>query len=332
MRSALLVFFLLICSVWLPAQTSVTGPVEALTFDPPTRSVRPVIGFPGAASFGPALLDNLDLASVAPGQSYGLAFEAGKCLFLSGLGAKTAGQIAIENAQAHPQGIVWAAGGSLAILYSTAGSWFQLITGFPATPSAGAVVNVTPLGGSLTAIASDAPGKQIAVAVSGDQGGVYLYSNSQFTRVASLSKPASLSFSTDGQTLYALDLAVPEVTAITLASDGFQNFVLPGMSDPIAIQAARDASNRPVLYVAGGSDRSLRILDPSSGQVAADLALQFQPTGMAPFGATSFVLAGRSQAANPLWLLSNSASPAAYFVPAVQLRPPDRRLNAGRTR
>jgi hypothetical protein len=85
-----------------------------------------------------------------------------------------------------------------------------------------------------------------------------------------------------------------------------------------------------VVYIAGGMDRSLRILDLASGQFTADVALLFQPTGIAPFGATSFVLAGRSQAANPLWLLSNSASPAAYFVPAVQLRSPVPRLNAGR--
>lgn len=332
MRSPFLLFFLLIYTASLPAQTSVTGPVEALTFDPPTHSVRAVIGVPGASSFGPPLLDNLDLASVAPGQNYGLIFHDGQCFFAFGLNSKRIAETAIQNAQAHPQGIVWAAGGSLAILYSGSGNWFQTITGFPAAPIAGAVVDATPLGAALTAIAVDPSGKQIAVAVSGDHGGAYSYADGQFTRVASLSNPVSLSYSNDGQTLYALDLAVLQVTAITLSNDSFENFVLSGMSNPIAIQAAQDSSNRPVLYIAGGSDRSVRILDVSSGQVAADLGLLFQPTGIAPFGATSFVLAGRSQAANPLWLLSNSASPAAYFVPAVQLRSPSHRLNAGRAR
>ena len=331
MRFAFLILLLPIFSTWLRGQTSVTGPVEALTFDAPTRSVRAVIGVPGAASFGPALLDNLDLASVAPGQSYGLVFEGGECFFVSGLGSKI-NKARVQNAQASPQGIQWAAGGSLAILYSRTGNWFQTITGFPAAPAAGAVVDVAPLGASLSAIASDGPGKQIAAAVTGDQGGVYLYSGGQFTRLAALANPVSLSFSSDGKTLYALDAAVPQVTAITIASDAFENFVLPGMNNPIAIQAALDSASRAVLYVAGGSDRSLRVLDTSSGQDAADIALLFPPTGIAPFGATSFVLAGRSQAANPLWLLSNSAAPRVYFVPAVQLRSPDRSLNAGRTR
>jgi hypothetical protein len=330
MRPAFLVFLSLISFTWLPAQTSVSGPVEAVTFDPPTRSVRAVIGLPGAASFGPALLDNLDLASVAPGQNYGIVFEGGRCLFVTGLGSKKIGQATIENARTDPQGVAWAAGGSLAILYSVTGNWFQLVTGLPAAPVAGTVVESASLGGVLSGVASDASGEQIAVAVSGAEGGVYLYSNGQFARQASLNNPVSLSFSTDAKTLYALDAATPEVTAITLANDAFQSFALAGMSNPIAIQASLNASGQPVVYIAGGTDRSLRTLDLASGQFSADVALLFQPTGIAPFGATSFVLAGRSQAANPLWLLSNSASPAAYFVPAVQLRSPVPRLNAGR--
>lgn len=328
MCSRFLVFLPLIYSTWLPAQTSVTGPVEALTFDSPTRSVRAVIGLPGAASFGPALLDNLDLAAVAPGQNYGIAFAGGDCFFLSGLGSKTISRAAIQNVQARPQGIVWAAGGSLAILYSA--SWFQTIAGFPKSPAAAGVMDVSTLGGSLMAIAADTPGKQIAVAVSGDQAGVYQFSNGQFTRLAPMTEPVSLSFSPDGLTLYALDAATTQITAITLSSHAIQTLPLPGLTNPVAIQAFQ-AQNGPALYVAAGKDRMLRILDVSSEQAIADVALFFQPTGIAPFGSNSLVLAYRSQAANPLWLFSSTPQAAAYFVPAVQLRPASRDLFPGRT-
>jgi hypothetical protein len=327
MRFAYLVFLPLIHSTCLLAQTSVTGPVEALTFDPPTRSIRAVIGLPKAATFGPALLDNLDLAAVAPGQNYGIAFAGGECFFVSGLGAKIV-KAAIQNVQARPQGIQWAAGGSLAVLYS--GSWFQTIAGFPNTPAAAAPVDVSTLGGSLTAVAADAPGKQIAVAVTGNQAGVYQFSSGQFTRLASMAQPVSLSFSADGQTLYALDAATSQITAITLSSHGIQTLPLPGLANPIAIQSF-EGQNGPVLYVAAASDRILRILDVSSEQAIADVALLFQPTGIAPFGSNSFVLAYRSQAANPLWLFSSTPQPAAYFVPAVQSWPASRELAPGRT-
>jgi hypothetical protein len=301
--------------------------VEALTFDAPTRSLRAVIGFPGASSFGPALLDNLDFASVAPLQNYGIAFEGGKCLVVSGLASKTISKEVIAGVTAHPDGIAWSGNGSVAVIYSFAGSWFQTITGFPSAPAAGAVVDVSTLGGEFSALAVDAPGQQISLAMSGENGAVYQAADGQFTRLASMAKPVSLAFSSDGQTLYALDAAAIQVTAVLLGGRGFQTLELPGLANPVAIQSAQDSQNRPLLYVAGGADRILRILDVSSRQIVTDVPLSFRPSGLDPFGNGSFVLASRSQPANPLWLFSNTPQPGAYFVPAIQLRLPYR-LNA----
>jgi hypothetical protein len=336
MRLAFFFVLGLISASRLPAQqTSLSGPVEAFTFDGPTRSLRAVIGFPGAASFGPALSDNLDLASIAPLQNYGIAFENGKCLFVSGLGSKTISTIAIAGVTKYPDGIVWSGNGSMAILYSRAGSWFQTIAGFPSAPLAGALVDVSSLAGEFSAIAVDAPGKQIAVGFSGDNGAVYQAGGGQsFTPLASMAKPVSLSFSGDGQTLYALDAASLQVTAASLSGHGFETLALTGMTNPVAIQSLEDSQNRQLLYVAGGSDRTLRILDVASQQVLTDVPLNLQPTGLEPFGSGSFVLAFRSQSTNPLWLFTSTPQPGAYFVPAIQLHPPDRPgiAIAGRTR
>jgi hypothetical protein len=335
MRCAFLFVLGLVATSHLPAQqTSLSGPVQALTFDLPTRSIRAVIGFPGAASFGPALLDNLDLASVAPGQTYGLIFESGKCLVVSGLNSKKISPAAIAGITAHPDGIVWSANGSLAVLYSRVGNWFQSITGFPSAPVAGAVIDVSSLGGSLTSVAVDAPGKQIAVGLSGDKGAVYTATADWVAPLVSIARPVSLSFSSDGQTLYALDAATLQVTAVDLRSHGFQTLALPGIGNPIAIRSLLDSENRRALYIAGGSDRMLRILDVSSQQIVMDVRLNFQPTSIDPFGSNSFVLAYRAESVNPLWLFSSTPQPGAFFVPAVQLRQPDRRVAviAGRTR
>ncbi len=281
-----------------------------------------MIGVPGAASFGPALLQNVDLASMAPGQSYGLVIEGGKCLFVSSLGSKIS-SAAIADVAGYPDAIAWSAGGSLAILYSRSGSWLQTISGFPAAPAAGTVMDLSSLGGPLTAVTSDAPGKQIAVGVSGDRGGVYQASDGMFTLLDSMANPISLSFSTNGQTLYALDGATLEVTAITVASHGFQTLALTGIVNPVAIQSAENSQNEPVLYVAGGSDRTLRILDAASGQTLSQIALNFQPTSLDVFGAHSFVLRYRSQKPSPLWLFSSLPQPGAYFVPAVEAHQPE---------
>ncbi len=327
MRATLFFVLGLISAGGMPAQQpSVGGPVEALTFDAPTRSLRAVIGVPNAASFGPALLDNLDFASVAPLQNYGIALEGGKYLVVSGLGSKTISSAPIAGVTADAEGIVWSGDGSLAVLYSRAGRWFQTIAGFPGAPAAGALIDVSPLGGSLTAVAVDTPGKQIAVAVSGDNGAVYQSAGGQFTPLISMVNPVSLAFSSDGRTLYALDAASLQVKAVLLGGQGFQTLPLPGMTNPIAIQSVEDSQNRELLYVAGGSDRILRILDVASQQIVSDVQLSFRPTTVDAFGNGGFVLASRSQAANPLWLFARMPQPGAYyFVPAIQLRAPDHR-------
>jgi hypothetical protein len=335
MRPAFLFVFALIPAPFLSAQqTSLSGPVEAITFDAPTRSLRAVNGFPGAASFGPALLDSLDFASVAPRQNYGVVFENGKCLFVSGLGSKTSPPAVIAGVTERPDGVVWSGDGSLAILYSRAAGWFQTIAGFPGTPVAGALIDVASLSGTFTAVATDTPGKQIVVAVSGDNGAVYQSSGGQFTRLASMTKPISLSFSSDGQTLYALDAATAQVTAASLGNHGIQILALPGITNPIAIQSVVDSQNRQLLYVAGGTDRMVRILNVASQQIVADVPLTFLPTGLDPFGSGSFVLAFRSQSTNPLWLFAVTPQPGAYFVPAIQLLRPvhGSAVIAGRTR
>lgn len=307
--------------------------MEAVTFDAPTRSVRQVYGLPGAASFGPALIDNLDLASIAPLQNYGIVFESQKCLLVSGIGSKTISSVTVAGVTAYPDGIVWSGNGSVAVLYSLTGGWFQTISGFPTAPVAGTLVNVSSLGGSFSAIAVDMSGKQIAVAVSGQDGAVYQAASGQFIPLVSMAKPVSLSFSNDGGTLYALDAATLQVTAQSLSGNGFQTLAL-GLANPIAIQSLEDSQNRPVLYIAGGSDRLLRILDVSSQQILRDVPLNFQPTTLNPFGSGSFVLVSRSQATKPLWLFASTPQPSAYFVPAISMRPPDHTSVAvvGRTR
>ena len=194
-------------------------------------------------------------------------------------------------------------------------------------------MDVSSLGGSFITVGVDAPGKQIAVAVSGDNGGVFQASGQSFTRLASMTQPISLSFSNNAQTLYALDAASLQVTAVTLSSHGLQTLTLPGMTNPIAIQSLEDSQNRQLLYIAGGSDRIVRILDVASQQIVNDVALSVQPTSLAPFGAGSFVLAFRAQSTNPLWLFVSTPQAGAYFVPAIQLVPPDHRAAiVGRTR
>ncbi len=312
MRTAHLLYFGLILAGGLAAQQgSLTGPVEAYTFDAPTRSLRAVNGVAGAATFGPALRDNLDFASVAPLQSYGLAFQSGQCLLITGLGSSKISTRPLSGVEAQPEGMVWSGDGSRAVLYSRSGNWLQTVSGFPGAPAAGPRINGSSLGGLLASIAVASQGKLIAAGFVGDAGEVYLSSDGQtFNKLAAAAKPISLSFSSDSATLYVLDSSVPQVIAVTLASGGYQSIPLDGLVSPMAIQALVDSGNHEQLYIAAG-DRMLRVLDVASQQIVTDIALSFQPTCLDQFGSNSFVVSSRSQAANPLWLFASSPQPGA---------------------
>ena len=310
-------------------QGSLSGPVEGYTFDAPTRSVRAVIGFPGAASFGPALRDGLDFASIAPRQNYGLGFQSGQSLFISGLGSAVLSARVIAGIDAEPDNIVWSGDGSVAILYSRSGNWLQIVSGFPGAPAAGSRVDGSALNGAINTVAIDVQGKRIAAGISGDAGAVYQSSDGQtFTLLGSVAKPVGLSFSSDGGTLYALDGGALQVIAMDWNSHASQTISLGGLASPVAIQSVQDSQNSRLLYVADTSARLVRVIDVSSQQIVTDVSLGFAPNRLDQFGANSFVAASRAQEASPLWLFTNMPQPAAYFVPAVKLRRPSHRMPA----
>ena len=327
MRIALFLNFGFILAGGLAAQQgSLTGPVEAYTFDAPTRSLRAVFGVAGAASFGPVLRDNLDFASIAPGQNYGIAFQSGQCLLVTGLGASPISTRALAGVEGQPEGITWSGDGSRAVLYSRSGNWLQTVSGFPAAPTASPRVNGSSLGGVLNAVTVDPKGKLIAAGFGGDTGTVYQSSDGEnFNRLATVAKPISLSFSADGGTLFVLDGSALQVIALTVPGGGLQTIPLAGLENPLAIQAAQDSTGHQQLYIADGGQRMVRILDVATQQIVTDVPLSFQPTCLDQFGSNSFVVAARSQAAHPLWLFASSPQQKAYFVPAVQLLPPDHR-------
>lgn len=303
----------------LQAQSGVTGPIEGFTFDAPTRSIRAVIGSLGSASLGGAAVNDLDFASVAPKQNYGIAFRRGQSLFISQLGSTSQVSVAaLAQPFSVPDGVVWSGDGSAAVLYSRAGGWIQTFSGFPAAASPGPVINISSPGGSLSSIATDLHGQHVAAGVTGDNAGVYQSTNGQsFVPLLTIANPLALSFSEDGGTLYALD-AVNQVSEINLTSFTTQTWPL-GTEDAIAIKAARNASNLEVLYVAGATDRLLLAFDRSTHQPVASVPLSFAPAKIDILGNNSFLLRSRTGDSDPLWSFAGASQPMVYFVPATPL-------------
>jgi hypothetical protein len=325
MRTVLLFLAALSSIPSVRAQTSaVSGPVEGFMFDAPTRSIRSVIGSLGSASLGPAVVGELDFASVAPRQNYGIAFRGGRAQLVSLLGSAQTSLVPLQGAALVPDGVVWSDDGSVAVLYSRAGSWIQTFIGFPTAVNATSLTSISPLGGSLSAVAADIHGAHVAVAVTGDHPGVYEITGGQgFLPLLSMPDPVALAFSADGSTLFALDGAANQVSDINVsesnsASSATQSWPV-GTADAVAIRSAGNASNLNILYVAGGNDHLLLAFDPSTHQQITSVALPFAPTTIEPLGNNSFLLRTRTSNSDPLWSFTNRTQPMVYFVPATPL-------------
>jgi hypothetical protein len=321
MRSTLALFLGMAASTIGAAQPlSFRGPVEGFVFDLPTRSLRAVNGFPGSAYFGPALLDGVDFASVAPRQSYAIAFRGGDCQLVYGLDAGNVWTATIPGITAVPEGIHWSGDRAVAVLYSQRGNWLQSISGLPDNPVAGALVDLSSLGGPLSAVAVDRRGKQIAVGIRGGHSGVLSASDGQsFAMLLEMPDPIAITFSDDGSSLFALARDSSQLTAFRVADNSSRAIALDGLTDPFAVRYGRDSQNRELIYIASRSDRLLRIYDFAAGQIVSDVPLDFEPTGLEELGRTSIVVAARAHDVDPLWLFNSNPQPAVYFVPALQV-------------
>lgn len=319
-RVWLLILTITLSAGILPAQqASLAGPVEGFTFDAPTQSIRAITGMPGSALFGPALATGFDSGWVAPHANYAVAFLQGAYVLVSGLDSATVTTTALDGGQGQAESIAWSADGSVAVLFSRSSNWLQVLSGLPAAPQFGPAVDLSTLGGALAGVAADPHGQNIAVAVQGSDGGIFLLAGPQsFTPLIQMANPQALTFSEDGSTLYILDGATLQLLAAGVQDGSVQALALDGLQDPSAIASGRDLQGRQVVYIASGSDQILRLYDPAAQQVLVDLPLDFPPTSFTALGRHSFALSSRAQASDPLWVFEGAPQPAVYFIPAAQ--------------
>ncbi len=303
----------------LAQQSPMSGPVQGYAFDAPTRSIRAVAGSLGSASLGPAVLLELDFASVAPRQNYAIAVRGGQTVFVSGLGASTPATSMLPDSPSTPEGVAWSDDGSTAVVYSRTGSWIETVSGLPGSANAGTPLSISPLGGSLSAVAASAQGLRVVVGITGDHAGVYEIAGGQsFSPLLDVASPIALAFSQDGGTLYAIDGATNQVSQINLANTATETWRFDA-ADAVAIRPARDATNRMVVYVAGRSSHLLVAYDGSTHQSIARVALSFEPTIIEPLGGNGFVLRRRASDSDPVWSFTNAAQPMVFFVPATPI-------------
>ena len=74
-RILLAVTALLMAGAAAGQMASLKGPISGIVYDAPSRSVRPVMGFPGSSYLGKAIVNDVQMASISPDGESALVIE-----------------------------------------------------------------------------------------------------------------------------------------------------------------------------------------------------------------------------------------------------------------
>jgi hypothetical protein len=289
-------------------QTRLAGPVSGLVFDDYSRSLRWIVGVPGAAYLGGSVAEGLEIAAVAPNSKLALAVKDG-ALFLIRLGGDEAVWETLEAEAGAVDRIVWSADSSAAIV---SGAALRIWRNLGATAEALALAGAD--GSKWLALVLEGGGE---AALAAKAGGVYRLSGSEARLVAAVEDPSALAIAPAGDVAYVADRAGKQLLALRNWKDSGEVSLIAGESqgidDPVAVAIGSDA--RSVL-LAGGTSRSLIQIDPASGALTARWDLDFQPTRIERLSSGLFGLTRRTGGAEPLQVITAGPQPSVFFVPA----------------
>src|SRR4051794_23964982 len=181
--------------------TSFHGPIAGFVYSHGSRTIRPMLGVPGAARLGSPILDEVDFASIAPGGAWALVTKGDRCSLVHGLADLTPAGSAADGLIDDVDRVLWNRDGSIALLYSSSSNRMQRVRLSDAGVRADTPMDLSPWG-PVTALAIDPAGRQISFGVA--KSGLYLFQAGQSPALlSSMAQPVAAAFDSTGKRLYA---------------------------------------------------------------------------------------------------------------------------------
>jgi hypothetical protein len=278
-----------------------SGPVMGFVFGAETRDLRPILGVPGAAYAGPAVLSEVNQASVAPDGSRALVVRDGELSAVEGLKSASPALRAVEGGIRDADLFAWSADGMSAAVYSSIAQSAQIIRNGAAVSSfdlsaSGSVVSLALDGGNL---------------VAGTDAGIYLVSEGAEPRlVAACERPSGL-------VVLGADLFVAAQNRVLeikgYAGDAALMTFADGFEAVVGVQLGRD---RQELIVADSGNRSLSIYELKTRLLLNKLELQFAPETLKRMGSDSaYMVTAGKLGMEPMYVLDGGRTPVVFFVP-----------------
>jgi hypothetical protein len=281
------------------AEPAMSGPLAGYVLDGESRSARAVLGVPGAAYAGAAILADVDALAVSPDGLRALAAQSDGLALVTRLATGDFEAARIENSSGADK-LAWSGSGAAAVAYSSGSRTVQVLL-------EGKIDRLVELSGieGVSALAVDDTGDHVLI---GAEAGLYLAVKGGDTRlVAALAKPVAIA-------LRGADAFVVAAGVVEIEDYAGKATVLTFASEPEAVgaQLSRDGK-RLVVALAN----AVAIYDIVSRSAAARIDLDFTPTMLARFGSGSaYLLHAGKAGVEPLYVVDASASPAVFFVPA----------------
>lgn len=295
--------------------TGFQGPISGFVYNHDSRSVRPLLGVPGATHIGSPLLADVDFASTAPGSDSAFVIRAGRSIFMRGVAGPQPVEYPIDGLLAAVDRVVWTPDGSAALLYSSSTNQLQRVRLSNTAPAADPPLDLSPWG-PPAALAIDPAGRQIAFGV--PQSGIYLFSAGQSPALLSpAAQPAAAAFDSNGQNLYVIDLDQQQILKIESGSVSvLASVAQPDGSAASPVGLAVSGDGRYVFF-ADNAAKAIRVYETSSGNLAATLPLDFTPTRFEALSAAPTILLNGDNPTEWLLVVDARQLPGLFFVPAL---------------
>jgi hypothetical protein len=293
------------------------GPISGFVFSESSRTVRPLLGIPGAAHVGSPVLNDLDFASIGPDGNWALIARAGHSSIVHGLADLAPAESSVDGLIDSVDRVLWNRDGSFALLYSSSANQLQRVRLSGAAAVADAPLDLSAWG-SLTALAIDPAGTQIAFGAPGS--GLYLFNAGQSpTLLSSMAQPTVAAFDGTGRRLYAVDLDQQRIVEFDSGSSGLP-FASLAQSDapsvaPVGLAVSGDGRN---LLLADSAAHTVRVYDTASGNLANTIPLDFTPSRFEALSPLPSYLLNGDNSHEWLLILDARQNPGVSFVPATR--------------
>ncbi len=313
--------------------TSLQGPSIGFVYDPVAKSIRPLVGYPGSAYLGRAVLGQLAQASLGPGATIALVVKDDALLAVPDL-RQPGSMVMLQTGFAAWDQVAWSADSRTAAVYSAATQRLLIVRHLDRAPAADNPLDLTMLPGALTtlAIGNDAA-RLIAGVTDQTSGGLYLLGDGgrPILLLAPARNPTAAVFDSTGQNLFAVDRAARRIWQISNAATTLDASIFAEgrdkVPDPVGIALAQGGHLLAVANGQGGPQPfrqrhppvehpTVSLFDIPSRSILQTLDLDVAPATLSPLASDIFLLNTRTVPGGPLFILQAQPPAAVYFVPA----------------